>query len=511
MRFEFQEERSWPPLAWHAQIEPTASTVLVTHGARVETHDNWFCEGVWDGRFDEGAFVQSENFFGSAGKIEDGTLRFVASCAPLDRLHYATVGGSWHVSNSLPCLLAQMQADIDPTYQKFGEETLSIAQGIDGYNQTLETSQGTVSMSICRDLVWKINILIKVDKCFPPRRFPTFKDYESFLLVSLANIASNMRSGTRKNPYLNFVSGISSGYDSPTVCALVRKAGLREAFTFTKARGGLQEDDGTAVGERLGLRVYKIDRYLWKKKKSPEIPFMAAFGSFHGGLELAGVEDFLRNRVFLTGTIGDGVWAVDSSVERVSRYKRTDNHGLEMSEFRLRVGYIHLPVPCIGYSGLEDVIRLSQSEEMKPWDHSNTPYENYSRPICRRILEEAGVPRTAFAFEKRVATHDEIETNITAASLRSMYQFNKSNEMEWKRVGVTKVVPSWMDRIYFSTIAGATSTLLWLGKKKFRGSSRIRTLGLRVRGYKKYELSFNRGFAWAIHEAKKAYTRQLQL
>jgi hypothetical protein len=507
MRFIFQKNSSWPPLAWHAKFEPTAFVIMVTHGPRVETTDDWFCEGVWDGRFEEGAFSDSENFFGSGGTIEEGELKFVGSCAPVDRLHFVRVRDHWHISNSLPCLLAQIQANIRATYQSFSEEVFSVVYGTDKYHQSLETTQGSVQMSICKDIVWRDSSLAKLEKSFDKRSFPTFEAYESFLIASLSNIASNMMSPLRRHPYFQFISGISTGYDSPTVCTLARKAGLTEAFTFTKARGGLRDDDGTAIGERLGIRVHRVDRYTWKEKALPEVPFMAAVGSF-SGLELAGVEHFLRDRVYLTGTIGDLIWNIGTSVEQASHYKREDNTGLEMTEFRLRVGYVHIPVPCIGYAGLEDIIRINQCDEMKPWDHSNTPYENYSRPICRRIVEGAGVPRTSFAFEKRAATYDtnyDVETNITATSLKKMHEFNRSHESEWKLAGVSKVVPTWIDRAHFSVIAIASAALIWLGKKHFKGSSRIRTLGIKVRSRRNYEISFNRGFAWAIHEAKKTY------
>src|SRR3989475_12973001 len=45
-------------------------------------------------------------------------------------------------------------------------------------------------------------------------------------------------------------------------------------------------------------------------------------------------------------------------------------------------------------------IWISRSREMAPWDVD----AGYSRPICRRILETAGVPREAFGVRKQTAS-----------------------------------------------------------------------------------------------------------
>src|SRR2546426_6038614 len=48
------------------------------------------------------------------------------------------------------------------------------------------------------------------------------------------------------------------------------------------------------------------------------------------------------------------------------------------------------------FRSIAETQRISRSREMAPWDVD----AGYSRPICRRILETAGVPREAFGDRK---------------------------------------------------------------------------------------------------------------
>jgi hypothetical protein len=54
----------------------------------------------------------------------------------------------------------------------------------------------------------------------------------------------------------------------------------------------------------------------------------------------------------------------------------------------------------MGMSQAADICRISQSSEMSQWDIGG----NYSRPICRRVLEERGVARELFGREKTGAS-----------------------------------------------------------------------------------------------------------
>jgi hypothetical protein len=75
--------------------------------------------------------------------------------------------------------------------------------------------------------------------------------------------------------------------------------------------------------------------------------------------------------------------------------------GASLTEFRLRVGFVHLPVPLLTYGAQPSLHRISNSQAMRPWRVRNP---HYDRPIPRRLVEEAGIPRELFGRRKRAVT-----------------------------------------------------------------------------------------------------------
>lgn len=526
MQMHFLPVASWPPLAWCAELNGNDRRSCVHHGDGVETGATWFCEGVWDRPFGDASFEESDCFFGSGAVLSESRLSFIASCAPMDRLYHARVVDTVWVSNSLACLMAQMGAECDSCYATFEEESFKITNGIDNYVQTLKTTKGVVVMTICRNLHFENGSICQAEKINQRRAFQEFGEYVAFLESSLKALAENVQDPARKRKY-SLLSGISTGYDSPMICALAKRAGLQEAFTFSRARGGA-DDDGSEIGRRLGLTVHKVDRYAWKELSFPEIPFVTAVG-FASGVELAGVGELLHQKLYLSGCFGDEMWGVGTRAETIENYKRKEHTGLDISEFRLWSGFLHVPVPYIGYSGLNDILRISKSCEMKEWDVSNTPYEHYSRPIPRRVIEEAGVPRKAFAAEKKAATYGDFETNLTRTTLQEVYAFNQRHcgqklvqkhpekvpfggwgpriGTKWRR----PFAPSRWDHVIFGIVSSVSRVLIQAGSKSFRGSGRIRTVGRYVQGLRSYEFSFNQCFPWALGAAVQRYKSDFSL
>jgi hypothetical protein len=72
---------------------------------------------------------------------------------------------------------------------------------------------------------------------------------------------------------------------------------------------------------------------------------------------------------------------------------------LSLTEYRLAIGMLHCPVSFWGVRQIKELHAISNSDEMRPWDVPG----DYSRPICRRIVESAGVPRELFGQEKKAA------------------------------------------------------------------------------------------------------------
>jgi hypothetical protein len=190
---------------------------------------------------------------------------------------------------------------------------------------------------------------------------------------------------------------ISSGYDSPTVAVLARSAGLCEVISFDRSREE-ESDSGQEIAARLGLKVAVIPRDAWRTAPLAEVPFLAADAKGED-VYFKSAEARLAGSVLLTGFHGDKIWGKYTTALSPDLV-RGDQSGLSLTEYRLHAGFLHCPVPFMGVRQIRDVNRLSRSAELSRWD---VPGE-YTRPICRRIVEEAGVPREWFGMRKKAAS-----------------------------------------------------------------------------------------------------------
>jgi hypothetical protein len=426
MQFEYQLVSEWPSLAWLAMWQQTSETVIVQHGQRVETNANWFCEAVWAGSYAAGDFDLTDIVAGSGGRIRNGSIVYVSSGSTVDRLVSMQVGDSFFVSNSLPCLLVAAGADVDVSYPKYYEDLLTIIQGINSYRPFLSTTAGPVRLTYFDNLTWNSNTLEVSPKPVEYRDFSCFERYRSFLSTSLALLAENMVASPRLYPY-RMLGTLSSGYDSCTVSALAREAGCSEALCISRARGG-GEEEGEAIAGFLGVRPLLIERAAWLSEVNPEPPFIVgdAMGT---DIPFKSAEPHLPGRVLLTGYHGDVIWAKEG--KSTNEYiVRGDQSGLSLTEYRLHAGFIHCPIAFWGVRQLRDLRALSISTEMKSWDISG----NYSRTICRRIVEEAGVPRELFG-QRKAATAVLFNEILTQASLLDYLAWIKRQRWNWLKQG----------------------------------------------------------------------------
>src|SRR5216117_1402793 len=71
---------------------------------------------------------------------------------------------------------------------------------------------------------------------------------------------------------------------------------------------------------------------------------------------------------------------------------------------------------------------------MAPWDVRGT----YSRPICRRIVETAGVPRDAFGVRKQTASvlFFERDDVLSPGSLADYCEWLRGRAADWHDQGV---------------------------------------------------------------------------
>lgn len=499
-RFVYSLVDHWPPLAWLARCPRHDRTVTVAHGPMVETTPEYFCEAVWPGPFAAGDMDRSDLTFGSAGRLRGSRAVFVSSAATVDRLHVLDVGGAIWISNSLACLTAAVHTQVDTAYPGYYRDFKSIARGLTRYRRTLPTSAGPVRLAYCENLEWDGQALRRTAKPWGRRDFSDFVHYRDFLEVALEAISHNLRDPSRRHPY-RLGGTMSSGYDSATVAVLARPAGLSEVISFDLSRGGA-DDSGRAVAARLGLRLVLFSRAAWRQEPAPEIPFIAADAK---GEEVyfAPAASWLAGRVLLTGFLGDETWDRTTSLLR-DDFVRGDVGGLSLAEFRLRVGFIHCPVPFMGARQLRDINRISRSPEMAAWHTGG----RYSRPICRRILEEAGVPRTLIAPEKRQASVllFDRDTFLSPSGRDDYLAWLREYADAWRREGRTPParVPGRTSRL--RGIAGQLARVLLLISRLAPGARhRGRSLAAWLSGYARREPLFAYTFPWALDRAAACY------
>jgi hypothetical protein len=199
------------------------------------------------------------------------------------------------------------------------------------------------------------------------------------------------------------IVALSAGYDSPAAAVIARDAGCREGFTFDQAvnRRDNDDDSGAEIGRCLGLAMTAYQTYAYRDRTDlPEIEFIAS--NFGGGqVYLSTTGTALRHRIVLSGYGGDHVWSKAYGDNPRRRYPFYIG-GYSQTEFFLRAPALDLAVPVIGVRSVADIGAISRSAAMAPWSVDG----DYDRPIARRLIEEAGVPRGSFATAKRRVTPD---------------------------------------------------------------------------------------------------------
>jgi hypothetical protein len=430
-RFEYVPAPDWPLLAWLARCEAGRDTITVFHGPRVDATDDWFCEATWAGDFQAGDFDRTDIVAGSGGRLRDGKAIFVSSASTVDRLQSLRTPGATWVSNSLACLAAVSGAEIDETSGRYFWLFRTIVRGIRRYRPLFPTSAGPVALTYFDNLVWDGRDLTPAPKPGGDEDFGSFAKYHGYLQRSLEAVAANAASRHRRHRY-DLLSTASSGYDSSTITVLARQAGATHVLCFDQARRGL-DDSGEPLARALGMTPIVAERGAWMSRAGlPEVPFVAS--DSHGGdVFFTGAEEALRGKVLLTGYHGDKIWAKRVHTPLDDTIVRGDQSGLSLTEYRLGIGMLHCPVSFWGVRQIRALHAISNAPEMRPWDIPG----DYSRPICRRIVEQAGVPREMFGMEKKASWVLMLGSRefMSPASTRDYYDWLRERRTQWLRRG----------------------------------------------------------------------------
>ncbi len=495
MKFEFHSHSEWPGLAWIARVEPRNARVIVEHGARVETSDRWFCEAVWNGDFAAGDFDLTDQVFGSGGRIREDGITFVSAGSTVDRLVWAEQDGATFISNSLACLMQRLGAMLDPTFARYQQFFGTILRGIDDYQPELQTSRGTIHLCYYRNLWWDGSRLSERDKTETASGFDCFEAYHDYLAGALAGIGKNLADPKRKNPF-KYLGTISSGYDSACIATMARAGGLNEVISMSHCKTGAS-DSGEATAKALGLKLTLVNRDGWRDFDLPEAAFISSDAKGED-VYFRGAAEMLSGRVLLTGFQGGKLWEKGTKLAGRS-ICRSDRSGLSLTEYRLRAGFIHCPVPFMGARHVDDIVNISNCEAMKPWDFNGA----YSKPIPRRIIEEAGVPRTAFGMEKKAAS-------VVFHSARNLLSISTRIDFDlWLREHAGEF---WKNRQIPPLAREALiSPWQWLARHGWAIHDRtkwlpaLRKFSRRVAEWGEKERLSWYLFPWAMERAKKAY------
>jgi hypothetical protein len=411
-----------PQLAWCCRI--VDSSYRFTVGRGVETTSDFIFEGVWDGSVTDGGIHQTDFAFGSGARLRGGVV-FVPPKHCFEYLYvmHDKKRGRTYVSNSMNYLFVLVGMNLAGGFfstiarELRSQTDVATAAGIDLYDPlVVENKRFRFYRMIFTNFRVTGDGRFRLEPSQPRKYFTDFVTYKEFLLGSLQRLADNGADPAR-SVRLRPLTAISSGYDSSCIGALAAELGFTDAVTIDVLVKD-HHDSGRAVGERLGLDVQGVSHVLGDVVPELEVSFdgaaaeeIAEFVATAGlgdDVMLRSLEPHLAGRILLSGAAGDSAW------RRPNRFAPglpvRIAYGKSFSEFRLRVGYAFVPVPAIGARFPSPLKRLTMSEEMAPY----TLMQAYDRPIARRIVEEAGVPRGSFAVKKRA-------TNPTVANYDTLF------------------------------------------------------------------------------------------
>jgi hypothetical protein len=390
-------------------------------GDSVEYGPDFLVAGVWDRPFRDGAFDDTDAFFGTGVIARDSAVTLVPSAAISDALYYRVDQASVTASNSLPLLLAAIKDRLDPKFAFYDRITESIDLGINAYEKIVPTVRGQVARIFYRNLRITPAAIEEIDKPRPPH-FGDFSSYLNYVTTGYANIHKNIRDAGRRHR-LDILATQSSGYDSTAINTIAAQHSVDNVFTIPEpwekrafaGQGRISEgnDDGTEICRALNLPVTPIERRQFQRSFDEEYLFYAATYRADAA-NILGIKPHLRRiSVMLTGTLGDRTWASERDYERYYQknpyetpeiladdWRGLDNWSHGLSEVGIEWGFIQVAPVFIGGRHRSQIFRLTMSEEMSPWRLGI----EYDRPIPRRIAEELGhVPRHLFG-QRKLAT-----------------------------------------------------------------------------------------------------------
>jgi len=407
-----------PTLAWLGIREGRSYRFLLGDG--VERLPDGVFEGGWVGDFGDIDSLPGAEHFGSGVLFDRAEPLFMPPKNPREFLFVLRDkrAGRDLISSSLCfCFRAARIGPDDPIFRLTSEHLVRTTHaatriGVHRYDPLVAESERFV---LLRLMVNNFRIdaegRLRFEQSFPGRRFADFSAYRRHLSETVARGFENIRDPRRART-LPPIASVSSGYDSTAVAALATEHGCDEALTIdVQVYGG--SDSGARVAEALGMKLHRFQHAMGPTIGSLETAlegalldrskeFIATAG-MGDDVTFSAFEPVLRGRTLLTGVYGDGLW--DRGYAMPSHLPIGIRFGKSMTEFRLRVGFAHFGPIYSGAYSPSSILRINMSSEMRPFSIGGS----YDRPIGRRIVEEAGVPRDAFGQAKRATSPDPLD------------------------------------------------------------------------------------------------------
>lgn len=394
MRLNFKCERTLPDHAWAVMLRQGVGDADCVAGSKVlyDSAQNAFWEGLAFAP-DDLSREPGHHFALSTGAIaRDGGVQFWTPGHIFDRLFIVESKGRIVVSNSMPFALKASGTSLVPDHLHYpwdlgrivAHEQFVPIRG--GHLRVISNANVTVTPS------GEITVEMKPAG-------PGFSDFSSYR-AALDRFIDEVATANKRHPLGPYkpLATVSTGYDSPAATVFAQRLGATEALTFVDSRGGTPGDDsGEGIAQILGLSVKTASRsdYTtsgWDAERLFYVfglPEDISFYPFAGELE---------GSILFTGLQGDTMWI--KYPYPLGAQWSWDPGGATMQEFRLRTGFVHLPPAFFGWRHQDELIRITNSDEMAPW----TLGVEYDRPIPRRIVEERGIRRDMFGMDKKAIT-----------------------------------------------------------------------------------------------------------
>lgn len=380
-----------PKLSWLTRIEKDNNTATLYCGKWVDCNKGFFVEGAWEDDFEKGNFDESLAFTGSGGIVDNEKIKFVTPYNTIEAIYSTKLDDNYYFSNSISFLLETTNQNLDFNYLDYENDILSITDGIFDYIREIPLNNGnTIELHYFENININTKLQIVKEDKHKPRNFNSFKEYKGFLIDTLKHMNENFNSRKRKQVF-NPIVFTSNGYDSSTCAALGKEIGCNKAVVFESKKSKI--DTGKPIAELLGYNeIIEKDELDYLKTNCTED--FVANGEIGTSIYFSVVENELEGTFVLSGGHGDLIW--DRHGYPNNKILRDFFAGSSRKEYRLRVGFQILMIPFFSAQSHEDIYKITNADEMKPWTLGN----DYDRPIARRIVEEKGIPREKFGMEK---------------------------------------------------------------------------------------------------------------